>query len=136
MASDWILGNVQALGYYRMNYDLDNWNKLIGQLKANHKVRYFSFEKHIILLRESLKNTCQFLWYSWVALPHKFTSSMNKNTEKFRKSSYWIWKPTHPQIHPQDWAKKPQSTKIGPHEFKWFSIWIHKYYVTFQAMTC
>lgn len=28
--SDWIFGNVQVLGYYRMNYDLDNWNKLIG----------------------------------------------------------------------------------------------------------
>ncbi|XP_056008322.1 putative aminopeptidase-2 isoform X2 [Ostrea edulis] len=37
-AADWILGNVQEIGYYRMNYDLDNWNKLIGQLKADHKV--------------------------------------------------------------------------------------------------
>lgn len=44
-ASDWILGNVQVLGYYRMNYDLDNWNKLIGQLKANHEVKYLTFKK-------------------------------------------------------------------------------------------
>lgn len=52
-ASDWILGNVQVLGYYRMNYDLDNWNKLIGQLKANHEVKYFTFK---ILLTYSKTN--------------------------------------------------------------------------------
>ncbi|XP_062585470.1 uncharacterized protein LOC134247152 isoform X2 [Saccostrea cucullata] len=47
-AADWILGNVQAIGYYRMNYDLDNWNKLIGQLKADHEVIYSTNRAQLI----------------------------------------------------------------------------------------
>ena len=51
-ASDWILGNVQELGYYRMNYDLDNWRKLIGQLKANHEVRKMFLKNYFFLILE------------------------------------------------------------------------------------
>ncbi|XP_053377176.1 aminopeptidase N-like isoform X1 [Mercenaria mercenaria] len=34
----WIIGNIQQYGVYRVNYDSDNWNSLINQLKTNHKV--------------------------------------------------------------------------------------------------
>lgn len=34
----WIIGNIQHTGFYRVNYDIDNWNKLIDQLKINHKL--------------------------------------------------------------------------------------------------
>lgn len=51
-ASDWILGNVQELGYYRMNYDQDNWRKLIGQLKANHEVRKTFLKNYFFLILE------------------------------------------------------------------------------------
>ncbi|XP_052782181.1 putative aminopeptidase-2 isoform X1 [Mya arenaria] len=32
----WILGNIQQYGVYRVNYDENNWNELIKQLKDNH----------------------------------------------------------------------------------------------------
>lgn len=35
---NWILGNVGAYGYYRVNYDIKNWAALIQQLTANHIV--------------------------------------------------------------------------------------------------
>lgn len=39
-AEDWILGNVQQYGYYRVNYNRDNWLKLVKQLKTEHKVSF------------------------------------------------------------------------------------------------
>lgn len=38
-ADDWILGNVNQYGVYRVTYDNDNWNALMSQLKRRHKVR-------------------------------------------------------------------------------------------------
>uniref|UniRef100_A0AAR2LK22 Aminopeptidase n=1 Tax=Pygocentrus nattereri TaxID=42514 RepID=A0AAR2LK22_PYGNA len=32
----WLLVNINCTGYYRVNYDEDNWNKLIDQLETNH----------------------------------------------------------------------------------------------------
>jgi acyl-coenzyme A synthetase/AMP-(fatty) acid ligase len=34
----WILGNLNFMGYYRVNYDEFNWRKIIQQLKTNHLV--------------------------------------------------------------------------------------------------
>uniref|UniRef100_A0A0L8GQ56 Uncharacterized protein n=1 Tax=Octopus bimaculoides TaxID=37653 RepID=A0A0L8GQ56_OCTBM len=34
----WIIGNCKQYGYYRMNYDIDNWEALIEQLNTDHKV--------------------------------------------------------------------------------------------------
>ncbi len=34
----WILGNLNFMGYYRVNYDEENWRKIIQQLKNNHLV--------------------------------------------------------------------------------------------------
>ena len=39
--SNWIKGNSGMFGYYRVNYDPDNWNALIQQLTANHSVSNF-----------------------------------------------------------------------------------------------
>lgn len=34
----WLLVNINSDGYYRVNYDELNWNKLISQLERNHQV--------------------------------------------------------------------------------------------------
>ncbi|KAL5019590.1 hypothetical protein ScPMuIL_002482 [Solemya velum] len=34
----WILANIQQYGYYRVNYDTNNWRQLIRQLLDNHTV--------------------------------------------------------------------------------------------------
>lgn len=36
--SDWILANIDQQGYFRVNYDEDNWRKLISQLNTDHRV--------------------------------------------------------------------------------------------------
>ena len=35
---DWIIGNIQQFGIYRVNYEESNWLELIKQLKSDHKV--------------------------------------------------------------------------------------------------
>ena len=34
----WILGNLNYMGYFRVNYDKQNWMKIINQLKVDHTV--------------------------------------------------------------------------------------------------
>ncbi|XP_076158732.1 thyrotropin-releasing hormone-degrading ectoenzyme-like [Alosa pseudoharengus] len=34
----WLLGNINQMGYFRVNYDLHNWRLLIGQLMNNHAI--------------------------------------------------------------------------------------------------
>lgn len=38
----WLLGNINQTGYFRVNYDLQNWKLLIQQLHDNHEVCVFS----------------------------------------------------------------------------------------------
>ena len=42
----WLLGNVNQMGYYRVNYDAENWDKLIQQLSDQHEV---GFQQMIVL---------------------------------------------------------------------------------------
>ncbi|XP_013878434.1 aminopeptidase N [Austrofundulus limnaeus] len=34
--SDWILANLNVVGYYRVNYDQGNWDRLLNALSTNH----------------------------------------------------------------------------------------------------
>ncbi|KAM4553153.1 aminopeptidase N-like [Fundulus diaphanus] len=34
--SDWVLANLDVVGYYRVNYDDSNWSKLLNALNTNH----------------------------------------------------------------------------------------------------
>ncbi|KAK1887476.1 Aminopeptidase N [Dissostichus eleginoides] len=34
--SDWVLANLNVLGYYRVNYDQGNWDRLLNALRTNH----------------------------------------------------------------------------------------------------
>lgn len=36
--SSWILANINVTGYYRVNYDLGNWERLLAQLMSDHQV--------------------------------------------------------------------------------------------------
>lgn len=36
--NSWFICNVQQNGYYRVNYELSNWQALIWQLKTDHTV--------------------------------------------------------------------------------------------------
>lgn len=38
--SDWVLGNYQVTGYYRVNYDQGNWDKLLDVLNSSHEVKH------------------------------------------------------------------------------------------------
>lgn len=35
---EWVLANTNVSGYFRVNYDHDNWNRLLSLLSTNHKV--------------------------------------------------------------------------------------------------
>ncbi|XP_070547176.1 aminopeptidase N-like [Ptychodera flava] len=37
-SNNWILGNIGLTGFYRVNYDIDNWNRIIRQLADDHTV--------------------------------------------------------------------------------------------------
>lgn len=47
----WLLGNLNFMGYFRVNYDRDNWLKIIAQLKKDHKV--FSATERAALIFDS-----------------------------------------------------------------------------------
>jgi hypothetical protein len=36
--SSWIIANIKHAGFYRVNYDTNNWNELIKQLNNDHQV--------------------------------------------------------------------------------------------------
>ncbi|XP_028812989.1 aminopeptidase N-like isoform X2 [Denticeps clupeoides] len=36
--AEWLLANINMSGYYRVNYDLGNWERLLIQLKTNHQI--------------------------------------------------------------------------------------------------
>ncbi|KAL6480692.1 hypothetical protein MHYP_G00117250 [Metynnis hypsauchen] len=35
--NDWIVANLNVLGYYRVNYDLNNWEQLLSTLRTSHE---------------------------------------------------------------------------------------------------
>ncbi|KAG7473230.1 hypothetical protein MATL_G00093480 [Megalops atlanticus] len=36
--AEWIVANLNVTGYYRVNYDMGNWERLLTQLSSNHQV--------------------------------------------------------------------------------------------------
>ena len=39
----WIKANVDQIGYYRVNYEAENWKALSRQLKTDHKVNMLTY---------------------------------------------------------------------------------------------
>lgn len=51
-ADNWILANLNVVGYYRVNYDERNWNNLVKQLNNNHEVSTHFIPLPIVLFKE------------------------------------------------------------------------------------
>ena len=47
----WFIGNLDSIGYYRVNYDVHNWKLLIKQLKSDHSV--FTTTERAALIHDS-----------------------------------------------------------------------------------
>lgn len=47
-ANDWLVANINMKGFYRVNYDSNNWERLLNKLITNHQVQHFPLE---IMLR-------------------------------------------------------------------------------------
>uniref|UniRef100_A0A8C2K7L6 Aminopeptidase n=1 Tax=Cyprinus carpio TaxID=7962 RepID=A0A8C2K7L6_CYPCA len=43
--NEWVLANLHVSGYFRVNYDLGNWERLLSQLESNHQVLHDNYEK-------------------------------------------------------------------------------------------
>jgi len=37
--NEWVLVNLNITGYYRVNYDTKNWERLLNQLTEKHEVK-------------------------------------------------------------------------------------------------
>lgn len=37
--NEWLVANNNVTGYYRVNYDQDNWERLLQTLSSSHQVR-------------------------------------------------------------------------------------------------
>ncbi|ELT91342.1 hypothetical protein CAPTEDRAFT_224136 [Capitella teleta] len=93
---DWLLANVGHSGLFRVNYDLENWNALIGQLKTDHLVNIItiimSISTYLLYWRlsieiplgiaEYLRDEREFLpWYAllqgWPHINRLFDSHSN-----------------------------------------------------------
>lgn len=42
---DWVLANINVSGYFRVNYDLDNWDRLLSLLNTDHRVSHMHLLK-------------------------------------------------------------------------------------------
>ncbi|XP_039629022.1 aminopeptidase N-like isoform X2 [Polypterus senegalus] len=36
--AEWVLANINVTGYYRVNYDMQNWERLLSQLQRDHSI--------------------------------------------------------------------------------------------------
>lgn len=44
-ANEWVLANINVTGYYRVNYDNENWERLLNALQTSTQVRRNTFIK-------------------------------------------------------------------------------------------
>lgn len=51
---DWFLLNINQTGYYRVNYDADNWSKIIRQLRSRNGFKVFDPKNRAQLLDDAL----------------------------------------------------------------------------------
>lgn len=37
--NDWLVANINMKGFYRVNYDSENWERLLAKLSSQHQVQ-------------------------------------------------------------------------------------------------
>lgn len=43
-ADEWLVANIDMKGFYRVNYDSDNWERLLAKLSSKHVVTSLHLE--------------------------------------------------------------------------------------------
>ncbi len=56
---EWVLANINVTGYYRVNYDDKNWERLLNVLQTSRQVRRITFIK---LEGNIVEDTCSNIW--------------------------------------------------------------------------
>uniref|UniRef100_A0A0L8GD67 ERAP1-like C-terminal domain-containing protein n=2 Tax=Octopus bimaculoides TaxID=37653 RepID=A0A0L8GD67_OCTBM len=80
-STDWVIGNIRLINYYRVTYDNDNWMAIIEQLKRDHTVIHIS-------------NRIQIFWDSWALANsgHLDTLIALRTLEYLKKEkAYLVW---------------------------------------------
>ncbi|RNA18560.1 aminopeptidase N-like [Brachionus plicatilis] len=75
--SKWIFGNLDFMGYYRTNYDINNWKLIIKQLKIDHS--FFTSTERAALIYDSF--TLARVGLIDYPLALDLSSYLNKETE-------------------------------------------------------
>ena len=81
-SSQWVIFNVQETGYYRVNYDDNNWKLLIKQLKADHTKIHVNNRAQLIDDALNLARAGTAIPYLWSQCSHHlpgFTKNGNLN---------------------------------------------------------
>lgn len=45
--NDWLVANIDMKGFYRVNYDSENWERLLNKLSTKHQVQHL-FRKIVL----------------------------------------------------------------------------------------
>lgn len=82
--NDWFLVNVNETGYYRVNYDLDNWNLLITQLQKPQGHLVFDIKNRAQLLNDA---------FNLASVGHTdYSVAMNVSKYLRQETEYLPWK--------------------------------------------
>ncbi|XP_028679112.2 aminopeptidase N-like [Erpetoichthys calabaricus] len=75
--AEWVLANINVTGYYRVNYDMQNWERLLSQLQRDHSIIPINNRAQIISDAFSLAQA----EYIPITLALNTTRYLSKDTE-------------------------------------------------------
>lgn len=127
---DWLLFNVNQVGYYRVNYDLKNWQLLINQLNSDHrKINVVNraqllddmFElaksgvldyKFVMDATKYIKNEQDFLPIDSMSMSTAYIDDMLQRTPLYgdwREYMAQLLKPYYSRYKDTDWTNRKQT---------------------------
>ncbi|XP_010775422.1 aminopeptidase N [Notothenia coriiceps] len=72
---DWVLANTNVSGYFRVNYDSENWDRLLTLLNTNHQVSQNPYFKRQV---EPLFEYFKMITANWTKVPTGHTDQYNE----------------------------------------------------------